>query len=186
MNYLIAVLIPQGDGPNNLRRIAIAGVFLGIALSILWRQLTFPHWALAYAFVLSIAAIIATIAALFESNRSPDAVAKNFSLATCVVVGLILFGALSGFWTSNATKPNSQAAKAPQAFTYEEATGSSQVQPKGLDLSEFDPTRAIRVTSNLGPIDQWRFDSCMTNAAQSPTQSGVVVATGVCKRKFNQ
>lgn len=183
MNYLIAVLIPQGDGPNNLRRIAIAGVFLGIALSILWRQLTFPHWALAYAFVLSIAAIIATIAALFESNRSPDAVAKNFSLATCVVVGLILFGALSGFWTSNATKPNSQAAKAPQPFTFEQAAA----EPTGpWTQYQNSPSGRASISVDLGPVDQWRFDSCMTNAAQAPTQSGVVVATGVCRRKFNQ
>ena len=38
----------------------------------------------------------------------------------------------------------------------------------------------------LGFIDQWRFDSCMTEAAKNPTAHGVNVASRVCRRRFEQ
>ena len=38
----------------------------------------------------------------------------------------------------------------------------------------------------LGTYDQWRFDSCMTDAAKSPTARGVDVAAAVCRKRFEQ
>jgi len=38
----------------------------------------------------------------------------------------------------------------------------------------------------LGFIDQWRFDSCMTDAAKNPTVHGVNTAVRVCRRRFGQ
>lgn len=35
-------------------------------------------------------------------------------------------------------------------------------------------------------FDQWRFDSCMTDAAKNPTTHGVNMASQVCRRRFEQ
>lgn len=42
------------------------------------------------------------------------------------------------------------------------------------------------IEKDLGFFDQWRYDSCMTDAAQSPTPYGVSVASDVCRRRFRQ
>jgi hypothetical protein len=38
----------------------------------------------------------------------------------------------------------------------------------------------------LGPIDQWRYDSCRTDAAKAPTPQGVNAGLLVCREKFGQ
>lgn len=38
----------------------------------------------------------------------------------------------------------------------------------------------------LGPIDRWRFESCMRDAAKAPKQRGVVVGVASCERHFGQ
>ena len=38
----------------------------------------------------------------------------------------------------------------------------------------------------LGPIDQWRYDSCRSDAAKAPTARGVTAALQVCREKFGQ
>ena len=38
----------------------------------------------------------------------------------------------------------------------------------------------------LGPIDQWRYDSCRTDASKSPTPRGVNLALQVCRERFSQ
>jgi hypothetical protein len=38
----------------------------------------------------------------------------------------------------------------------------------------------------LGPIDQWRFESCQTEAAKAPTAQGVNAGLRVCRDKFGQ
>jgi hypothetical protein len=38
----------------------------------------------------------------------------------------------------------------------------------------------------LGPIDQWRFESCQKEAAQVPTVLGVNTGLRLCREKFGQ
>ena len=38
----------------------------------------------------------------------------------------------------------------------------------------------------LGPIDQWRYDSCRSDAAKAPTPQGVIQGMQVCREKFGQ
>lgn len=38
----------------------------------------------------------------------------------------------------------------------------------------------------LGPIDRWRFESCMDDAAKAPTPAGVRLAAHNCRRRFDQ
>lgn len=38
----------------------------------------------------------------------------------------------------------------------------------------------------LGPIDQWRFESCQKDAAQAPTVLGVNTGLRLCREKFGQ
>jgi hypothetical protein len=38
----------------------------------------------------------------------------------------------------------------------------------------------------LGPIDQWRYDSCRSDAAKAPTAQGVFAGMQVCREKFGQ
>jgi hypothetical protein len=38
----------------------------------------------------------------------------------------------------------------------------------------------------LGPIDQWRYESCQTDAAKAPTSQGVFQGMRVCREKFGQ
>jgi hypothetical protein len=38
----------------------------------------------------------------------------------------------------------------------------------------------------LGPIDQWRYDSCQKEAAQAPTVLGVNTGLRLCSEKFGQ
>ena len=38
----------------------------------------------------------------------------------------------------------------------------------------------------LGTIDRWRFESCMTDAAKAPTEFGVRAGLRVCREKFGQ
>lgn len=55
------------------------------------------------------------------------------------------------------------------------------------DKGEFVPyTGPLDPVKPLGFIDQWRFDSCMTDAAKNPTAHGVNTAATVCRRRFNQ
>ena len=42
----------------------------------------------------------------------------------------------------------------------------------------------LRRQRHSGFIDQWRFDSCMTDAAKNPTVHGAAVR--VCRRRFGQ
>jgi len=38
----------------------------------------------------------------------------------------------------------------------------------------------------LGPIDQWRYDSCQKDAALAPTVLGVNKGLRICREKFGQ
>ncbi len=38
----------------------------------------------------------------------------------------------------------------------------------------------------LDPIDQWRYDSCRSDAAKAPTAQGVFAGMQVCREKFGQ
>lgn len=38
----------------------------------------------------------------------------------------------------------------------------------------------------LGPIDQWRFESCQKEATQAPTVLGVNTGLRLCREKFGQ
>lgn len=38
----------------------------------------------------------------------------------------------------------------------------------------------------LGPVDQWRYESCQQDAAKAPTESGVRVGMRLCREKFGQ
>lgn len=38
----------------------------------------------------------------------------------------------------------------------------------------------------LGPIDQWRYESCQKDAAQAPTVLGVNTGLRLCREKFGQ
>jgi len=42
------------------------------------------------------------------------------------------------------------------------------------------------VPKSLGPIDSWRYESCQQDASKAPTQYGVNVALGLCRKKFGQ
>lgn len=38
----------------------------------------------------------------------------------------------------------------------------------------------------LGPIDKWRYESCLEKATNAPTQYGVNQAMQLCRKRFNQ
>lgn len=38
----------------------------------------------------------------------------------------------------------------------------------------------------LGPIDTWRFESCMKESTSAPTELGVRIGTKRCREKFGQ
>lgn len=39
---------------------------------------------------------------------------------------------------------------------------------------------------DLGPIDRWRFEGCLQDAAKNPTTVGVNLAVGLCNERFGQ
>lgn len=43
-----------------------------------------------------------------------------------------------------------------------------------------------RTKRELGPIDRWRYESCMENANKSPTALGVRSGHNLCNEKFGQ
>lgn len=45
---------------------------------------------------------------------------------------------------------------------------------------------APRQKRDLGFIDRWRYESCLTDAAKNPTTAGVNLARRVCDEKFGQ
>jgi hypothetical protein len=52
-------------------------------------------------------------------------------------------------------------------------------------------SRGLQVTAprqkkDLGFIDRWRYESCLTDAAKNPTSAGVNLARRVCDQKFGQ
>jgi len=54
-------------------------------------------------------------------------------------------------------------------------------------LGAFNPNDLlVTAPKELGFIDRWRFDSCMTDAAKNPTAHGVNTAARVCRRRFEQ
>lgn len=44
----------------------------------------------------------------------------------------------------------------------------------------------IGLPKPLGPIDQWRYELCQTDAAKAPTSQGVNQGMRVCREKFGQ
>jgi hypothetical protein len=40
--------------------------------------------------------------------------------------------------------------------------------------------------AKLGPIDQWRYETCQKDAAQAPTVLGVNTGLRLCREKFGQ
>lgn len=54
-------------------------------------------------------------------------------------------------------------------------------------IGNFNPNNLlVPEHKQLGFLDQWRFDSCMTDAAKNPTAHGVNTAARVCRRRFDQ
>jgi hypothetical protein len=52
----------------------------------------------------------------------------------------------------------------------------------GRDIPQPPP----RQKKDLGVIDRWRYESCLTDAAKNPTVAGVNLARRVCDEKFGQ
>lgn len=41
-------------------------------------------------------------------------------------------------------------------------------------------------SAKLGPIDRWRYNSCIEDAAKAPTEAGVRVGLKLCRERFDQ
>lgn len=59
-------------------------------------------------------------------------------------------------------------------------TQGYRIRPPDPPLPPEPPKR------ELGTIDRWRFESCMTDAAKAPTEFGVRAGLRVCREKFGQ
>ena len=58
------------------------------------------------------------------------------------------------------------------------------VEKVASKLGVFMPPPFIPI--NLGPIDQWRYESCQQDAATAATSQGVTVKLRICRDKFGQ
>lgn len=69
-------------------------------------------------------------------------------------------------------------------------TAVEPIQPSATTtagIGAFNPNDLLVLEQKqLGFFDQWRFDSCMTDAAKNPTAHGVNTAARVCRRRFDQ
>lgn len=65
------------------------------------------------------------------------------------------------------------------------AEAPASVPPEAAPIT-FQYETFTPAPKELGFIDQWRFDSCMTDAAKNPTAHGVNTAVQVCRRRFDQ
>lgn len=62
-------------------------------------------------------------------------------------------------------------------------------EEKGVDLFELAGVNPNEVSTHLDrddldSIDRWRYDRCLSDAADKPTEQGVNVALYLCKEKF--
>lgn len=107
-----------------------------------------------------------------------DGLADSMKLDELIVLGLVsaalLAGGIGYAWLM---KPR-PAAEAPAPVIPQSTT------PEANPFDRFDVL--TQVPKELGFIDQWRFDSCMTDAAKNPTAHGVNTAARVCRRRFDQ
>lgn len=67
-----------------------------------------------------------------------------------------------------------------QAF-YPDLSTQEVACSMGVKLPDPPPPK-----KKLGPIDQWRYDACRTDAAKAPTERGVTLALNLCRENFNQ
>jgi hypothetical protein len=87
------------------------------------------------------------------------------ALAACAAIGA---------WGQTTERQKSNAVQAPAHFDFEAVQRFIDAQPK-------PPPKPT-----LGPIDQWRYESCQKEAAQAPTQFGVTTGLRLCREKFGQ
>ena len=89
----------------------------------------------------------------------------EFIALAAVSGALVAVGAAAAWFKRDAPAAPEPPSAAANTFTYESFTPAQK---------------------ELGFIDQWRFDSCMTDAAKNPTAHGVNTAARVCRRRFDQ
>jgi hypothetical protein len=69
----------------------------------------------------------------------------------------------------------------------EKNTPSRPHSPRpAIDASVLLPEKPATPPPELGPVDKWRFESCMNDASSKQTEQGVRVAVGECRRRFRQ
>lgn len=56
----------------------------------------------------------------------------------------------------------------------------------GYQPNKFEPPPPPPPKRSLGPIDTWRFESCMKESTGAPTELGVRIGTKRCRDKFGQ
>lgn len=66
------------------------------------------------------------------------------------------------------------------------ASAPASYFPLDVMLGRDIPLPPPRQKKDLGPIDRWRYESCLTDAAKNPTAVGVNLARRVCDEKFGQ
>jgi hypothetical protein len=92
-----------------------------------------------------------------------------------VFAGLLLCSAL-GAWGQSSKEPY-MVPRPTETFDYDAFM---------LRLEKMKAENPTLPKSKLGPIDQWRFESCQTDAAKAPTSQGVFQGMRVCREKFGQ
>ncbi|MBH9553142.1 hypothetical protein [Inhella gelatinilytica] len=68
------------------------------------------------------------------------------------------------------------------------APAASTIDPDAL-IAKFKATNAKEpqwTPKELGPIDKWRYESCLESATKAPTEVGVRQGTRLCKVKFGR
>ncbi len=86
------------------------------------------------------------------------------------LVAVAAFAAL-GAWGQSAERQKPNEAQAP----------NFEAMQRFIDSQPKPPPKP-----KLGPIDQWRYDYCRSDAAKAPTPQGVIAGMQVCREKFEQ
>lgn len=133
-----------------------------------------------------VAAMVEGLVAMLPAEASAEsaptpAVSRRKPSAIVIYGGGLLFAAMLAATVSNWL---SQGHLPPEPAV---ATGSGAFSPNDRPVAELAlGGLSSPLPKRLGFIDQWRFDSCMTDAAKNPTAHGVNIAARVCRRQFDQ